>query len=229
MDRFVIRQDGGGQKPPPQRPAQPYQQAVGLPEGAEEDVSATLRHYFGFSSLRPGQQQAVSAALEGRDCLVVMATGSGKSLCYQLPALVGKGGIVLVISPLISLMYDQVRRVYTPLSSPPSPSRGCLAPQQQQQQQQQQEIHPASNLRTGRWPGLLPKECVRRRPPSHRQRGRRSRARCGSCTLLPRRCLAGGRASSRPCTAEWASSLLQWTRLTAWQSGGTTLGRSTSS
>ena len=113
MDKFVIRQDGGGQQPPPQRPAQPYHQAAGLPEGAEGDVSVTLRHYFGFSSLRPGQQQAVSAALEGRDCLVVMATGSGKSLCYQLPALVGKGGIVLVISPLISLMYDQVRRVYT--------------------------------------------------------------------------------------------------------------------
>jgi ATP-dependent DNA helicase RecQ len=119
MDKFVIRQDGGGQQPPPQRPSQPYHQAAGLPEGAEGDVSATLRHYFGFSSLRPGQQQAVSAALEGRDCLVVMATGSGKSLCYQLPALVGKGGIVLVISPLISLMYDQVRRVYTHYGTSP--------------------------------------------------------------------------------------------------------------
>ena len=65
---------------------------------------------FGLSSFRPGQREAVVAALEGRDSLVVMPTGGGKSLCYQLPALTG-GGLVLVVSPLIALMADQLRRL----------------------------------------------------------------------------------------------------------------------
>ncbi|HEV2997595.1 MAG TPA: ATP-dependent DNA helicase RecQ [Solirubrobacteraceae bacterium] len=61
---------------------------------------------FGLSAFRPGQREAVRAALEGRDSLVVMPTGSGKSLCYQLPALAGRG-LVVVVSPLIALMADQ--------------------------------------------------------------------------------------------------------------------------
>lgn len=66
----------------------------------------TLRELFGFGTFRPGQEQAVRAALEGRDVLVVMPTGSGKSLCYQLPALTLEGTTV-VVSPLIALMKDQ--------------------------------------------------------------------------------------------------------------------------
>src|SRR5690242_14563131 len=62
---------------------------------------------FGLERFRPGQREAVSAALERRDSLVVMPTGGGKSLCYQLPALVGDG-LVVVVSPLIALMSDQV-------------------------------------------------------------------------------------------------------------------------
>jgi ATP-dependent DNA helicase RecQ len=65
---------------------------------------------FGLESFRPGQREAVSAALAGRDSLVVMPTGGGKSLCYQLPALADIG-LVVVVSPLIALMADQWRRL----------------------------------------------------------------------------------------------------------------------
>jgi len=65
---------------------------------------------FGLNEFRPGQREAVAAALEGRDSLVVMPTGAGKSLCYQLPALAGRG-LVLVVSPLIALMNDQWKRL----------------------------------------------------------------------------------------------------------------------
>jgi len=65
---------------------------------------------FGLAEFRPGQREAVQAALEGRDSLVVMPTGGGKSLCYQLPAL-AEHGLVVVVSPLIALMADQWRRL----------------------------------------------------------------------------------------------------------------------
>jgi ATP-dependent DNA helicase RecQ len=71
------------------------------------DPRAALVQHFGFESFRPGQADAVQAALEGRDVLVVMPTGSGKSLCYQLPALM-RADLTIVVSPLVSLMQDQV-------------------------------------------------------------------------------------------------------------------------
>ena len=67
-----------------------------------------LREVFGFPAFRPGQRDAVEAAVAGRDVLVVMPTGSGKSLCYQLPALM-RADLTLVVSPLVSLMQDQVQ------------------------------------------------------------------------------------------------------------------------
>jgi ATP-dependent DNA helicase RecQ len=66
-----------------------------------------LERHFGWSGFRPGQRPVVEALLAGQDCLAVLPTGGGKSLCYQLPALV-RGGLVLVISPLVALMQDQV-------------------------------------------------------------------------------------------------------------------------
>lgn len=74
---------------------------------ADGHVRDRIRDYFGFRKFRPGQVEAVNSALEGRDTLVVMPTGSGKSLCFQLTALALEG-ITVVVSPLISLMKDQV-------------------------------------------------------------------------------------------------------------------------
>ncbi len=69
---------------------------------------ALLHSVFGFNEFRPGQEEIVRAVLAGENVLTVMPTGSGKSLCYQLPALV-RPGLTLVVSPLIALMRDQVR------------------------------------------------------------------------------------------------------------------------
>eukprot|EP00257_Ricinus_communis_P020033 XP_015579180.1 uncharacterized protein LOC8286046 [Ricinus communis] len=70
-------------------------------------MESALKKYFGFSGFRPYQKEVIEKILERKDCLVVMATGSGKSLCYQVPPLVA-GKTAVVISPLISLMQDQV-------------------------------------------------------------------------------------------------------------------------
>jgi len=72
-----------------------------------DDARATLRTSFGYEQFRPGQEQAVEAVLAGRDTLVVLPTGGGKSVCYQIPALL-LPGLTVVVSPLISLMKDQV-------------------------------------------------------------------------------------------------------------------------
>jgi ATP-dependent DNA helicase RecQ len=71
-------------------------------------LAAELKQRFGFDSFRPGQQDVVCDMLHGRDLLAIMPTGGGKSLCFQLPALM-RPGVCIVISPLIALMQDQVR------------------------------------------------------------------------------------------------------------------------
>jgi len=71
------------------------------------DLNAALHQHFGFADFRPGQREACDAALADRDVMVVMPTGSGKSLCYQLPALL-RDDLTVVVSPLVALMQDQV-------------------------------------------------------------------------------------------------------------------------
>src|SRR3982750_648529 len=73
----------------------------------ERTASAVLAATFGFDSFRPGQEQVVDALLTGRSALAVFPTGGGKSLCYQLPALL-LDGLTVVVSPLIALMKDQI-------------------------------------------------------------------------------------------------------------------------
>src|ERR1700679_2298304 len=76
--------------------------------GRMAELKAELKRIFGFDEFRAGQEAVVRDALEGRDVLALMPTGGGKSLCFQLPALL-QPGITLVVSPLIALMQDQVR------------------------------------------------------------------------------------------------------------------------
>jgi len=99
-----------------------------------------LRNTFGYQQFRPGQQTIINTALSGRDCLVVMPTGGGKSLCYQIPALV-MDGLTLVVSPLISLMKDQVDQLMAA-----GVEAGCL--NSTQTREEQQEV--MAGCRTGR-------------------------------------------------------------------------------
>jgi ATP-dependent DNA helicase RecQ len=79
-------------------------QVLALPAATSRQI---LKDVFGFEYFRPGQEAAMDAALNGRNVLCVMPTGSGKSLCFQVPALV-LGGLTIVVSPLVALMQDQV-------------------------------------------------------------------------------------------------------------------------
>ena len=79
-------------------------------DGLSVNLTELLQRVFGFAGFRAGQEAVCRAAIEGRDLLLVMPTGAGKSLCYQLPA-IARGGTALVISPLIALMEDQAAKL----------------------------------------------------------------------------------------------------------------------
>ena len=78
---------------------------------SRDDIYAALQRYWGYDSFRPLQERIVASVLEGRDACVVMPTGGGKSLCYQLPAAMLAGKPSIVVSPLIALMQDQVAQL----------------------------------------------------------------------------------------------------------------------
>ena len=77
------------------------------PEASETDALTTLQKVFGYEAFRPGQEGIIQTVLHGQNALAVMPTGSGKLLCFQIPALVS-GGLTIVVSPLVALMRDQV-------------------------------------------------------------------------------------------------------------------------
>jgi len=106
--------------PPLDRPPEEY---------TASDLTAVLQCKFGHQGFRPGQQEAMSAVLARQHTLLLLSTGSGKSLCYQLPAyLLREEGLTLVVSPLISLMSDQLMRL-------PSCLRGAVISGQQSREQ----------------------------------------------------------------------------------------------
>ncbi|MCL2437335.1 MAG: DEAD/DEAH box helicase, partial [Clostridiales bacterium] len=80
---------------------------MAIQEGKNISPLAVLDRYFGYNSLRDGQELLINDVLAGKDVLGVMPTGAGKSICFQVPALM-MDGITLIVSPLISLMKDQV-------------------------------------------------------------------------------------------------------------------------
>lgn len=72
-----------------------------------ENSKTLLKKFFGYENFRPGQEEIINHILNYEDCLAIMPTGAGKSICYQIPAMIFTG-VTIVISPLISLMKDQV-------------------------------------------------------------------------------------------------------------------------
>ena len=89
--------------------------AIPISDAERARITTAVREIFGFDTLQPGQLETIACALRDEDVLAVLPTGGGKSLCYQLPALLDEEGTTLVISPLIALMKDQVESLPAPV------------------------------------------------------------------------------------------------------------------
>mmetsp|Transcript_24101 Transcript_24101/g.67649 ORF Transcript_24101/g.67649 Transcript_24101/m.67649 type:complete len:529 (+) Transcript_24101:189-1775(+) len=92
---------------PRARPQQPQARRAHEPDALDQKLDLALSAVFGHQGFRPGQRATCRAAAQGRDCVVILPTGGGKSLCYQLPAVITRG-VTIVVSPLLSLIEDQV-------------------------------------------------------------------------------------------------------------------------
>ena len=92
---------------PRARPQQPQARRAPEPDALDRKLDLALSAVFGHQGFRPGQRATCRAAAQGRDCVVILPTGGGKSLCYQLPAVITRG-VTIVVSPLLSLIEDQV-------------------------------------------------------------------------------------------------------------------------
>src|ERR1019366_8244558 len=99
---------------------------------SDPELLSPLRRYWGYSEFRPLQERNVRSLLGGRDACVIMPTGGGKSLCYQLPAAMLPRQTVIVISPLIALMQDQVAQL-TQMGIPSALLNSSLSVAQQSQ------------------------------------------------------------------------------------------------
>ncbi|KRN29440.1 ATP-dependent DNA helicase, RecQ family protein [Lactobacillus selangorensis] len=96
------------------------------------DLQVVLQHYFGYKAFKPGQEEVIQAVLKGQDTLAVLPTGSGKSLCYQLPAYL-QPGLTVIVSPLLSLMQDQVMQLHYLGEKRVAALNSSLTPQERQQ------------------------------------------------------------------------------------------------
>ena len=92
---------------PRARPQHPQASRAQEPDALDSKLDLALSAVFGHQGFRPGQRATCRAAAQGRDCVVILPTGGGKSLCYQLPAVITRG-VTIVVSPLLSLIEDQV-------------------------------------------------------------------------------------------------------------------------
>ena len=101
-----------------------------MPEISGQDLLNPLQRYWGFDAFRPMQESVVRSLLEGRDVCVVMPTGGGKSLCYQLPAVLSPQRTAIVVSPLIALMQDQVAQL-SQMGIPAAVLNSTMAPTEQ--------------------------------------------------------------------------------------------------
>jgi ATP-dependent DNA helicase RecQ len=112
-EKASVEAASGSDALPGLAPAEPLDSPQAVPVSSQERrvLQEAARRVFGFESLWPGQAEIMACAMRGEDVLAVLPTGGGKSLCYQLPALLAPSGTTLVISPLIALMKDQVDKL----------------------------------------------------------------------------------------------------------------------